>query len=148
MKWIDLPPVWLAAFILLVWATGELLPEDGVLGGPVLLPGVFLVGVGIGAMVLAAVQMLRHRTTIIPHRDADSLVSTGIFSVSRNPIYLGDVLVLAGCGLYFVGIAALAIVPIFMQLITARFIRPEEDRLSATFGPEFSHYKQATRRWL
>ena len=148
MTWIDLPPVWLAAFILLVWVTGELLPQGGVLGGPIVLPGVVLVGVGIGAMVLAAVQMWRHRTTIIPHRDADNLVSTGIFSVSRNPIYLGDVLVLAGGGLYFVGIAALAIVPIFMQLIAVRFIRPEEDRLSATFGPEFSRYTQTTRRWL
>ena len=92
--------------------------------------------------------MRRHRTTIIPHLQASSLVSTGIFARSRNPIYVGDVLILTGVILRFDAILSLALVPIFVWWIERHFIVPEEDRMRRVFRAEFARYEQKVRRWL
>jgi protein-S-isoprenylcysteine O-methyltransferase Ste14 len=148
MKWIDLPPVWLAMFVVVAVAVGR----SGRFGAPfgdwADLPGSLLIGSGLCLMVLAAIQMARHRTTIIPHREADALVTSGIFGLSRNPIYLGDALVLLGVVLIAGSLPALLLVPAFMLVIRQRFILPEEARLSRRFGAEFDTYARRVRRWL
>jgi protein-S-isoprenylcysteine O-methyltransferase Ste14 len=91
-KWIDIPPVWLAGFALCAWVgpkTGAILPMQQTIG-------TILIVVGLGLLGLAVFEMRRHRTTVIPHRNASSLVRRGVFRFSRNPIYLGDTLVLLG----------------------------------------------------
>jgi protein-S-isoprenylcysteine O-methyltransferase Ste14 len=80
--------------------------------------------------------------------EANHLVTTGIFSRSRNPIYLGDALVLAGLALRWEAPIALVLVPLFMGTITQRFIVPEENRLRVKFRADFARYCQKTRRWL
>ncbi|MBM1219447.1 isoprenylcysteine carboxylmethyltransferase family protein [Ponticoccus sp. SC2-23] len=148
MKWIDLPPIWLAGFIVCTFALGRAGIFGGVFGDWADLPGAVLVGLGVLLMLLAVVQMTRHRTTVIPHRDADALVTTGIFGLSRNPIYLGDALVLAGAVLIFGPPVACLLVPLFMLVIRQRFILPEEARLSRRFGSEFESYARRVRRWI
>lgn len=148
MKWIDLPPIWLAGFLFCNFALGR----SGYFGSPfgdwADLPGAILLGLGIVLMVLAVVQMTRHRTTVVPHREADALVSSGIFGLSRNPIYLGDALVLAGVVLMSGPPVAGLLVPVFMVVIRQRFILPEEARLSRRFGSEFETYARRVRRWI
>lgn len=150
MKWIDLPPVWLIGFIAL--ARGMAQAQAALWPGWSLLwarPfGVALAIVGILLMVAAAWQMWRHRTTIIPREVPSAMVTGGVFSLSRNPIYLGDAFVLAGAALYWGVIPALVLVPIFMWLISWRFIEGEEERLQGEFGPQFDAYRRETRRWL
>lgn len=148
MKWIDLPPIWLVGFLALSFGLGR----AGFFGDPfgdwADLPGTVLVGLGVGLMFLAVFQMARYRTTVIPHRDADALVTTGIFGLSRNPIYLGDAMVLAGAVLLFAPPVAILLVPVFMLVIRQRFILPEEARLSRRFGREFDDYARRVRRWI
>lgn len=149
MKWIDLPPVWLAAFVMLAWVQARQLPLGLSFGGGWAdLLGGLLVGGGVLLMVLAAVEMRRHRTTIVPHRTPSSLVQSGIFSRSRNPIYLGDAMVLAGLILYFDAVLALPLVPIFVWVIEKRFIVPEENRMRREFRADFARYESKVRRWL
>lgn len=149
MKRFDLPPVWLALFALLAWAQARVLPLGLSLAGPVTdLLGGLLVGAGLLLMVLAVIELRRHRTTVVPHRIPDTLVQSGIFSRSRNPIYLGDTLLLAGLVLRFDAVLSLALVPLFVWLIERRFILPEEDRMRRRFRAEFARYQQKTRRWL
>ncbi|PUB19026.1 methyltransferase family protein [Yoonia sediminilitoris] len=149
MKWIDLPPVWLALALVMTWWIAQLQPMWLAFGHPALdLAGGLLVGGGLVLMLLAFVEMRKQRTTVIPHMEADHLVTTGIFRRSRNPIYLGDVLVLAGLALRWDATVALVLVPLFIGTITQRFIIPEENRLRRKFRADFARYCQKTRRWL
>jgi protein-S-isoprenylcysteine O-methyltransferase Ste14 len=149
MKWIDIPPVWLCLALVVTWWIAQLQPAGMTVGGPAFdLAGGLLVGGGIVLILLAAVEMRRKRTTIIPHLDADHLVTTGVFARSRNPIYLGDALILAGLALRWDAPIAVLLVPLFMFTITQRFIGPEENRLRVKFRAEFARYCQKTRRWV
>ncbi|MEL6640086.1 MAG: isoprenylcysteine carboxylmethyltransferase family protein [Pseudomonadota bacterium] len=144
-KWIDLPPLWLLLFLFLAFT----MPRGPELFYEQALMGQCFVAVGVIFMIVAVYQMQRHKTTVIPHRTASTLVTTGIFSQTRNPIYLGDTFVLAG-GLFYwqAHLPALILVPAFMWVITQRFIKPEEERLLAAFGDAFKTYCDTTRRWL
>lgn len=149
MKWIDLPPVWLALAVFMAWWIAELQPASLRMGGPVFdLLGGILVGGGLVLMALAVVEMRKQNTTVIPHRDADHLITTGVFRRSRNPIYLGDALMLSGLALRWDAPVALTLVPLFVGTITQRFIVPEENRLRHKFRADFARYYQKTRRWL
>jgi protein-S-isoprenylcysteine O-methyltransferase Ste14 len=149
MKWIDIPPVWLLLAVIITWWISELQPAVLALAGPVLdLAGGLLVGAGLVLMLLAITEMRKRRTTVIPHMQASHLVTTGVFARSRNPIYLGDALVLAGLALRWDTPVALILVPLFMGTITQRFIVPEENRLRVKFRADFARYCQKTRRWL
>lgn len=156
MKWLDLPPLWLGLFILLVWAQAAYLPMGLSFGGAWAdFAGGILVGGGLILMLLAVYEMRRARTTVIPHREADHLVQSGIFSRSRNPIYLGDILVylgdilvLAGLILRFDAVLALPLLPLFLWILEKRFVIPEENRLRRRFRADFARYCQKTRRWI
>jgi protein-S-isoprenylcysteine O-methyltransferase Ste14 len=110
--------------------------------------GAGLVVLGLALMAAAVIEFNRHKTTPIPHMEASALVSTGVFGWSRNPIYLGDVLVLAGLILRWDALPSLVILPVFAWVLTVRFIRPEEARLRASFPAEFDAYAARVRRWL
>ena len=99
-------------------------------------------------IVLAATEFRRHRTTIVPHREAERLIRSGIFTRSRNPIYLGDSLILAGLILRWDAVLALPLVPVFVWIIEKRFILPEEDRLRRKFRMDYAQYCEKTRRWV
>lgn len=112
-----------------------------------LLSGI-LIGGGIILAVLAAVEFRRYRTTIIPHETPSAMVQSGIYKRSRNPIYVGDVLIFAGLVLRFDAVLSLVLIPVFVWVLERRFILPEEDRLRRTFRADFARYERKTRRWI
>ncbi len=148
MKWLDLPPVWLAGFVALAWVQASYFSMGLGFGDSWadLLGGV-LVGGGVVLMGLAFVEFRRHRTTVIPHKMPSALIQSGIFSRTRNPIYLGDALVLAGLILRFDAVLALPLVPVFVWVIERRFILGEEARMRREFKAEFAKYERKVRRW-
>ncbi|SNS73149.1 methyltransferase family protein [Tropicimonas sediminicola] len=147
-KWIDLPPLWLLLFIALARVQAVRLPV-GVIDTPVtdLLAGL-LIGGGLLLMAVAVVQMRQNRTTFMPHQHARHLVTNGVFSRSRNPIYLGDAMVLLGLIVHWSAWPSLVLVPLFMWVITDRFILEEEAWLRDDFGPQWDEWAARTRRWL
>ncbi|MBO9446481.1 isoprenylcysteine carboxylmethyltransferase family protein [Ruegeria sp. R14_0] len=149
MRNIDIPPVWLLGFAVLAWIQARYMPMGLSLYGGLtdLLSGV-LIGGGVILIALAAAEFRRHRTTIMPHETPSSLVQTGIFKRSRNPIYAGDVLILTGLILRFDAVASLVLVPVFVWLLERRFIVPEENRMRRTFRADFARYERQTRRWI
>ncbi|MFD3191093.1 methyltransferase family protein [Sedimentitalea sp. HM32M-2] len=149
MKWLDLPKVWLVAFIALAWAQARYLPLGLSFGGAWAdLLGGILVGGGLLLLLLALSEFRRHRTTVHPHGAPERLIQTGIFSRTRNPIYLGDALILAGLILRFDAVLALPLIPIFFLVIEKRYILPEEDRLRRAFRMDFARYERKVRRWV
>ncbi|MDW3117208.1 MAG: isoprenylcysteine carboxylmethyltransferase family protein [Roseovarius pacificus] len=149
MKWIDMPPVWLLACLVLAWIQASYYALGLSFGGAWAdFAGGILVGGGLLLMVLAFAEMRRQRTTIIPHETPERLVQTGIFSRTRNPIYMGDALILLGLILRWDAVLSLPLVPVFVWIVEKRFIEPEEDRMRRKFGMEFARYCQKTRRWI
>lgn len=148
MKWIDLPPVWLLFMIVLAWVQDRALPLGPEAPFWLRVLGALLVLAGIVLSALAALRFARARTTIVPHRTASAIVTTGIYRLSRNPIYLGDASILTGAVLWFGAWPSLVLVPVFVAIITRRFIQPEEQRLRDAFPAEFDAYAARVRRWL
>jgi len=106
----------------------------------------------LGAAIAAAgvIEFRRRRTTVNPltPEAAAGVVSTGIYRYSRNPMYLGFALVLAGFAAYLANLAAFALLPLFVAYLNAFQIGPEERALLAKFGPDFAAYMARVRRWL
>ncbi len=149
LKWIDLPPVWLLGALGMAWWQAEKAPYGlSFAGAWADLASGLLIGAGVLLMLLAVIEMRRARTTLMPHSDADRLVTSGIFKRSRNPIYLGDALILAGFILRWDAVLALPLIPVFLWVIEKRFVIPEENRLRRKFRADFARYCQKTRRWL
>ena len=148
-KYIDIPPVWLFAALGVAWWQ-KTHYDFGLNFGPVLadLLGGLLVGAGVVLIALAAYEMRRHRTTIMPHETPDALVTSGIFKRSRNPIYLADSLILTGMILYWDAVLSLPLIPVFVWWIEKHFILAEEKRLRRNFRADFARYEKQTRRWL
>ena len=149
MKRIDLPPVWLALFVMLAWVQAQFYPMGLGFGGAWAdFAGGLLVGGGLVLMALAFAEFRKHRTTLIPHNTPSALVQSGIFTRTRNPIYLGDALVLAGLILRFDAVLSLPLIPIFVWVIERRFILPEEARMRREFKAVFAKYERKVRRWI
>lgn len=149
MKWLDVPPIWLIGFAALAWLQAHHLTFGLSLAHPVT---AFLAGVLIGGGVilagLAVMEFRRHRTTIIPHETPSNLIQSGIFKRTRNPIYLADVLILAGLCLWWDAVLALVLVPVLVWVLERRFILPEENRMRRSFRADYARYEQKVRRWV
>lgn len=144
---LDWPPVWLAGFLALGYSMR--LTESGIsLEARVRYLGAAFVVLGLLLMLLAAAQMHKRKTTIVPHRAPTALVTQGVFRFSRNPIYLADVFLLLGAILWWQAYAAMILVPVFMAVIEWRFIRLEEKKLKAHFGAAYDDWAANVRRWL
>jgi protein-S-isoprenylcysteine O-methyltransferase Ste14 len=106
--------------------------------------------VGFLISVAGVVAFRRARTTVHPmHPEkASALVTSGIYRLSRNPMYLGILLALIGWSAYLANLWSLA-GPIIFVLYISRFqIAPEERALTALFGTIYAKYQAGVRRWL
>lgn len=142
----DYPQLWALGFAVLAVLAGLFMPH-----GPdwLIVPGVLLICAGAAIMMIASLTMRNRRTTLDPFGQPTSLVTSGIFSLSRNPIYLGDLLVIGGfCFAAGAPFIAVLIVPLLMIVFQYRFIAPEEARLAQAFPDEFAQYVRRTRRWI
>lgn len=99
---------------------------------------------------LGAREFRRAGTTANPLRPerASSVVTTGIYRFTRNPMYVGIVIVLLGCFVAFGGLSAVVGLPVFVLYITRFQIQPEERALQSKFGSAYTEYQARVRRWL
>lgn len=141
-----LPQFWLAAFVVAGMLLGRLWPVA--LPKAVQVAGLGVTAAGIGLMMWAAATMTRARTSFMPGLVPKALVTDGPFRFSRNPIYLGDLLVMGGFLLALQLPVGLVLLPVFAQVLTRFFILPEERAIEAEFGQGFRDYKARVRRWL
>lgn len=147
MRHLDYPPVWLLGALVLVWGETQLLPGAVPwVWAQSLGTGLALVAAGL--FVLAGWEFLHARSTIIPHQTPQKLITTGIFAYSRNPIYLADLLILAGLSLRWGAVFGLFLVPVLAFVLHHRFILGEESRIRAMFGADGDAYFARTRRWI
>lgn len=115
----------------------------------VLLPvGIVLIIIGIGLVVLARREFAHFRQPTDPGHPTTKVVKTGVFAISRNPLYLGSVLVLLGIALALNMLWALVMLLLSIILCHYVLIIPEEQYLAAKFGDEYKEYAASVHRWL
>ncbi|MGO2387344.1 MAG: methyltransferase family protein, partial [Psychrobacter sp.] len=95
-------------------------------------------------------QFKKAQTTVNPHTPEKStnLVTSGIYRYTRNPMYLGLVLVLLGWAFYLSHLLPFMLVPVFMIYMTRFQIQPEEKMMAQKFGREYQVYLSRVRRWI
>jgi protein-S-isoprenylcysteine O-methyltransferase Ste14 len=142
------PPILFGSAAIAAWLAGLALPLPWPDAPALSLMGWGVLATGLALDLWAMVVMVRRRTNILPHRAATALVTEGPFAWSRNPIYLGNTLVLTGCGVAFGNPWFLPAAAVAAAAVTVLAIRREEKHLAARFCADWSTYSARTSRWL
>ena len=117
-------------------------------GGGARAVGLGLIVLGIVTLVLAYAQLRHARTTIDPRQRTTALVTSGIYRMSRNPVYLGWLLLTAGVGVARGTAFPLAVAGLMLVLLHWAVVVKEEEYLQRVFGEEYRRYRGAVRRWF
>ena len=142
------PPLVTLFFGLCIFFTKSFFPEFNSVFLNV--TSLLLLLVGISILVSAVSSFKVYKTTINPIKieNASTLVTAKSFSLSRNPMYLGMLIILMSLSFKFNIIGGLFILPLFVFFITKFQIIPEEVAMEKIFKDEFVKYKATTRRWI
>lgn len=143
-----LPPAYLLIAILVMIAFHWLLPLSQIVAGLWRLTGLMPLAAGISLNIAADRAFQRAGTTVKPFEASTTLITTGVFRISRHPMYLGFVLILLGVAALLGSLTPWLVIPIFAILIDRVFIQAEERMLAEQFGQSWLVYKAGVRRWL
>ena len=118
-------------------------PNIEIIGGLILL-------LGVATAVLATLLFKKDQTTVNPRNPekTTTLVTNGIFSITRNPMYLGLFLSISSTILFFGSWFGIIILMFFVWYINKFQIIPEEEAMEKLFGNNYSEYRQKVRRWI
>lgn len=144
------PPVVTLAVAAAMWGLAQVLPVVALPRGMRLAAAGLLAFAGMATSGWGIAVFRRARTTVNPHKPAKatSLVTSGPYRVTRNPMYLGLLLVLVAWAVFLASLPA-ALGPVAFVLYIRRFqIAPEERVLQGLFGDEYLAYKARVRRWI
>lgn len=148
------PPVWWLLAATTMWLLDRWLPIeqlDDAVARPVLalLAGVVAVA-GLALAGEAILRFVRARTTVHPlhPEEAARLVVAGTYRYTRNPMYLGLLLLLAAWALWLGSLSVWLVLPLFVAVLTRLQIVPEERALAAKFGDDYHVYRRTVSRWF
>ncbi|MBV6449617.1 MAG: hypothetical protein MHPDNHAH_00329 [Anaerolineales bacterium] len=142
------PPVLLVIHIAVAWLLGKFISLPIVVSPMIQNVGLALAGIGFLCGLLALYAFMKARTTLNPHGSVSSVVSTGIYRFTRNPIYLGMVLMLIGFPLAFGNVWGIPLTLTFVPLMNKLVIEREEAYLAKKFGEGYTGYQSRVKRWL
>jgi protein-S-isoprenylcysteine O-methyltransferase Ste14 len=143
------PAVALVAGVLM-WLVSWATPALGFVFPARNLFAIGLAAAGVMTAVSGVVTFWRAKTTVNPTKpqSSSSLVNWGVYAVTRNPMYLGLLLVLTGEAIFLSNALACLFLPAFIVYINRFQIAPEERALTSLFGQQFVAYQSRVRRWL
>ena len=144
------PAVVVIVMAMLMWLASSALPVLGFVIPAQRLCAVILAVAGAVTIALGIASFKRARTTINPMKpgSSSSLVVSGVYAFTRNPMYLGLLLIITGWAVFLSNVLAFLFLPAFVFYMNRFQIEPEERALTARFGAEFVAYKSRARRWL
>lgn len=143
-----MPPTYMLMAMISMVILNFLFPLAIVIQSPWNLLGIIPVALGVYLSVVAEKSFRDARTTVTPFAESSVLVTNGLYRISRNPMYLGFILILIGIAIMMRSLAPFAIIPVFLVAIEKRFVIIEERMLAEKFGMQYTDYTQKTRRWL
>ena len=142
------PPVLYALTIAAALVADQILPLHTGAGWQLRAAGGLMLAGGLGLTLFSIVALIRHRTTVHPDRGASTLVTSGPYALSRNPIYLGNTIGLLGAALLFDQPWLAVLLVACTLLVDELAIRREEAHLAARFGEAWRAYAARVRRWV
>jgi protein-S-isoprenylcysteine O-methyltransferase Ste14 len=144
------PPVYALCTAALIWVVSEYVPILRWVPAPWNEFGWVLMVLGVGLDLYSVLIFIRTRTTVNPMQPgrASHLVGSGVYSISRNPMYLGMVLSLSGWAWLLRSPICLLVVWLFARVLTIVQIGPEEIALKDSFGERYLEYAQRVNRWI
>ncbi len=149
MKIPRLPPLLLVLLLAMTMLVlDRALPSLRVLQPPIAYLGAVPVVFGVLIVLISAWLFRFRKTTINPFGEPAVMVQDGFYRFSRNPMYLGMLLVLTGVGLWLGNALALLLAPAFLVIMTRWYIVREEQLLDARFGDVYRAYRSRVRRWI
>lgn len=133
-----------------MWGFARMLPDLTIEASLLRWCALAVMAVGVLIEAVSVLAFLRARTTVTPLKPekASTLVVSGLYHVSRNPMYLGMLILLIGWALWLANPAALILPPVFVLYLTVFQIKPEEAALSEKFGSDYEAYRGRVRRWI
>ena len=143
-----MPPVYFLATLVTMVVVNAFFPVVQIIQSRTRFGAVLLIVFG-GWLAAAGSKLFdKHQTTVRPFEESTALVKDGPYQYSRNPMYLGMVVLLVGVATILGTLTPFLIIPLFVWVITARFIVHEEEALERRFGQEYHNYRATVRRWL
>ena len=144
------PPVYMLIFASGMWWLSLHFPIAEFIPSPWNKLGLVLIASAILLDVSSLFLFFKRKTTPNPlaPKNASHLVTNGMYQYSRNPMYVGLVVLLTGWAIYLAALTPFLLIPVFIFVLTIQQIMPEEDILEEKFGTEYLEYKQSVRRWL
>lgn len=142
------PPLITLVVILSAYGLQQLVPLSIAAASELIPTGIALIVLALTIIAFSAISFIRAKTHLEPWKPTSTIVSSGIFSLSRNPIYVGLCISCVGVGLV---LNSWWVVLSFMPLAWLLFIlviRREEVYLESKFGEEYLTYRQRVRRWF
>ena len=143
-----LPPTWLLISLAGMLGIHFLLPSLSVIPLPWNLLGFLPLASGIFIALVAERAFLAARTTLNPDGKPSTLVTKGPFRISRNPMYLGFLLVLIGVAVLLGNALQFLVALAFLFWMERQFILKEERAMESEFGPTWMEYRARVRRWI
>tara|TARA_B100002051_G_scaffold253711_1_gene267870 strand:- start:205 stop:660 length:456 start_codon:yes stop_codon:yes gene_type:complete len=142
------PPLVALAFGFLINYTKNIFPKIEIKNEIIF--GSFMIISGLIFIVSAIILFKKYQTTITPLNpsNATKLITVGIYKFSRNPMYLGLLLVLLGISIIINPIGGFFLIPLFILYLNLFQIIPEENAMVNLFKDEFLDYKKSVRRWI
>ena|SRR5438132_4152422 len=148
---LKVPPVAVALVTaLLMWLVAWSLPAGALVAPSRILFAMILAILGAATSVLGVVAFRRASTTVNPTKPeaTSSSVHSGIYTVTRNPMYFGFLLILSGWAIFLANALVFLLLPVFIVYMNRFQIQPEERTLTALFGEAFVAYTTRARKWV
>ena len=142
------PPTYFALSLALMAALAFALPIAIVVGWPWRALGLVPIAAGVWLNLVADRVFKARGTTVKPFERSATLVTDGVFAFSRNPMYLGMVLILIGAALLIGAVSPFFVVAGLAAILEMHFVPVEERMLAETFGDAWLAYRTRTRRWI
>ena len=143
-----MPPTWLLVAMITMLALHFLIPVAWIISPFWNLTGLILIASGLILNLSADKAFHQIHTTVKPFEESSSLVTNGVFRISRNPMYLGFVLILTGVAILLRTLSPYLMIIAFVIILDKTYVRVEERMLTEKFGSSWKRYQSVTRRWL
>lgn len=144
------PPVYAISIAIIMWLLSKYIPIVELIQSPWNKIGLGIIIIAASFDVWSLFLFLKKHTTPNPMKPENTtgIVTKGLYQYSRNPMYLGLLIILFGFGIWLGSLSPFLMLPVFYWLITEMQIKPEERMLEQKFGKEYLDFKNRVRRWL
>lgn len=142
------PPLYYAATLAGGLLLQRVIPLNAPISSVTRPAGAMVLAAGLALNFAAVASVVIHKTTIVPHARVASLITVGVYRLSRNPMYTGLGVAVAGASLVAQSWWPLILLPAALAAVRKLVIDPEERYLSQRFGSDYDTYRLHVPRWL